>query len=130
MRCGYCKIEFPVYSQKKKRFCSGVCRNKGYKRRQRESSKQKLHELKEVHPCADCGNTFPSYCMDFDHKNNATKLDNVSFMISRFSWSRIEKEIAKCDLVCANCHRIRTHAEPKTFPQNPDRKLRQNRKRF
>ena len=59
-------------------------------------------------PCVDCGNTFPPCAMDFDHRGN--KLDSVSRLVSNgFSINKIMEEIAKCDLVCANCHRIRTH---------------------
>lgn len=69
---------------------------------------QKIDELKKA-PCTDCKNTFPTECMEFDHRDPSTK----SFTMSRARWKRweeIEAEIAKCDLVCANCHRIRTKA--------------------
>ena len=66
-----------------------------------------LVELKSK-PCMDCGNTFPSCVMDFDHRNPEDKKYNVSQMVCRYSWTKILEEIAKCDLVCANCHRIRT----------------------
>jgi hypothetical protein len=59
-------------------------------------------------PCMDCGGTFPSCCMDFDHRPGTVKVAGVGQMM----WEHIEKvkaEIEKCDLVCANCHRIRTH---------------------
>ena len=58
-------------------------------------------------PCMDCGNSFPPYVMDFDHVGG-DKIQNVGEMGS-YSVESILKEIAKCDLVCANCHRIRTH---------------------
>jgi hypothetical protein len=46
--------------------------------------------------------------LDFDHLGE--KSYNVSDAIARvLSWARIELEIAKCEVVCANCHRIRTH---------------------
>ena len=59
-------------------------------------------------PCADCKITYPPYVMDFDHIKN--KQLNIA-ECSRKGWSqsRILLEIAKCELVCANCHRIRTH---------------------
>ncbi len=60
-------------------------------------------------PCMDCGGTFPPVCMDFDHLPGNKKSGNVSTM-ARLGWSteKILAEIAKCDLVCSNCHRIRT----------------------
>lgn len=69
-------------------------------------NRRKLRELKESTPCADCGNKFPYYVMDFDHLGN--KKFNVSAMITH-NWEQIKEEISKCELVCANCHRVRTH---------------------
>jgi hypothetical protein len=59
-------------------------------------------------PCADCHIKYPFYVMDFDHvPERGVKL----FNISTFHQGQVEKlkaEIAKCDVVCANCHRERT----------------------
>jgi 5-methylcytosine-specific restriction endonuclease McrA len=58
-------------------------------------------------PCTDCGQCFPSCAMDFDHVRE-TKLFGISLgMVSR-TMEAVLAELAKCDLVCANCHRIRT----------------------
>ena len=57
-------------------------------------------------PCVDCGGSFEACVMDFDHVRGVKK-DDVSRM-ARYKLSTILEEIAKCDLVCANCHRIRT----------------------
>jgi hypothetical protein len=59
-------------------------------------------------PCADCGNVFPPECMDFDHVRG-NKAIKVSALVA-CSAERLMAEVAKCDLVCANCHRIRTRA--------------------
>lgn len=60
-------------------------------------------------PCMDCGNWFDPACMEFDHRDPATKVANVSKMRNgRYPVQALLDEIAKCDLVCANCHRIRT----------------------
>lgn len=68
-----------------------------------------LRELKESNPCLDCGVSYPYYVMQFDHVRG-TKLGNVSAAITN-DWSRtkIEAEIAKCELVCSNCHAVRTY---------------------
>jgi hypothetical protein len=71
-----------------------------------------LNSLKEGRPCMDCGGVFPPWCMDFDHREGEVKLyKGVSdLMANRLCGKqRILAEIAKCDLVCANCHRTRTH---------------------
>lgn len=61
-------------------------------------------------PCEDCGKAYPPYVMDFDHRDSKTKVDSIARII-RDGWSekRIMTEIKKYDLVCANCHRIRTY---------------------
>ena len=81
----------------------------GLKRFQ-QKRRELLDELKSV-PCKDCGEVFPPVCMDFDHVRGAKK-GNVSQMVMR-KLSKLEAEIAKCDIVCANCHRIRTHERRK-----------------
>lgn len=58
-------------------------------------------------PCADCGGSFPTCVMDFDH-NGSVKSFSISKGIGRVSIVRLQNEIAKCEVVCANCHRIRT----------------------
>ena len=56
------------------------------------------------HPCVDCGEKDP-LVLDFDHVRG-TKTMNVSAIIRRLpSWSRVEAEIQKCEIRCANCHR-------------------------
>ena len=68
---------------------------------------EKVNELKKA-PCTDCHKKFPTVCMDFDHIGD-DKILNVSAAIQQgWSFKRILLEIAKCELVCANCHRIRT----------------------
>lgn len=60
----------------------------------------------------DCNQRFPAPCMEFDHREPSTKRRAVANMVSQGqSWQTILEEIAKCDLVCANCHRIRHHAK-------------------
>ena len=60
-------------------------------------------------PCVDCGETYPPYVMDFDHVRGE-KVFALSDMARRgTSKAKLDAEIEKCDLVCANCHRERTH---------------------
>lgn len=61
-------------------------------------------------PCADCGKKYPFYVMDFDHQEPKNKTKEVSYMFTR-NWSldKIKVEAEKCEVVCANCHRIRTY---------------------
>ena len=76
-------------------------------RRRYVEKRREIARLKSV-PCTDCGGKFPYFVMDFDHRDGEEKLGNVSSMVVVWSWKRLLAEIAKCDVVCANCHRIRT----------------------
>jgi hypothetical protein len=69
-----------------------------------------LVDLSKANPCADCGGRFPAVAMDYDHRAGTTKQYNVSELCQFLStaWRKIFGEIAKCDLVCSNCHRVRT----------------------
>jgi hypothetical protein len=56
----------------------------------------------------DCKKKYPPYVMDFDHRDRSEK----AFEVGRGLYVSIKRlliEIAKCDVVCANCHRERTH---------------------
>jgi L-lysine 2,3-aminomutase len=73
----------------------------------KQQYKKRLAEIKQTSGCADCGEK-NHIVLDFDHLRD--KKYNVSRMIhDGFSWKAILKEIKKCEVVCANCHRIRTH---------------------
>jgi hypothetical protein len=59
-------------------------------------------------PCADCGVQYPYYVMDFDHREGEEKSFEMN-RVSRVTLGALKKEIDKCDVVCANCHRERTY---------------------
>ena len=68
-------------------------------------SVQYIRNYKESHACQDCQKNYPYYVMDFDH------LEDKSFSINKIqshSISKIQSEIEKCEVLCANCHRVRT----------------------
>lgn len=73
----------------------------------RQLVRELLAEWKAV-PCADCKRTFPPWAMDFDHVSG-TKLRNVS-QAARLGLKHLMEEAAKCEVVCANCHRQRTRS--------------------
>lgn len=58
-------------------------------------------------PCVDCGGSYPPCCMDFHHRDPSQKKFAIGRGITQVGRKALEKEIAKCDLLCANCHRIR-----------------------
>lgn len=104
--CRSCKSEYnrDWYLRNRRKHCDDVQRNNA---RYREACYQVLLAAKN-RPCADCGRSFPPIAMDFDHVRGA-KVDVVSrIALRQFSISRLQDEIAKCEVVCAICHRLRT----------------------
>src|SRR3990167_10983352 len=91
----------------KKRYRLGLDRE--YRAQWRTDRYNKLNQIKEASSCSDCKQFFPAICMDYDHRIRETKTADIAKLVgSNSSWALIEAEIVKCDLVCANCHRIRT----------------------
>ena len=80
------------------------------RRSDREACRQKVYDHLSSHPCVDCGETDP-IVLDFDHRERSTKRGTVSRLAGHASWPQVEKEIAGCDVRCANCHRRRTAAQ-------------------
>ena len=77
--------------------------------RKRDALRRWVYELKNNTPCTDCGVQYPYYVTDFDHIGDDKKVDTVSKLINSGSTKKVKEEIAKCELVCSNCHRIRTY---------------------
>lgn len=129
-RCSFCKEERPLeeFHQNRKRpdGRQTVCRDckKAYNRRYYVENAQRHRKMRARHkkallsrvnelirqakavPCADCGRRYPSDAMDFDHVRG-TKLVDAAGM-RRLGLRGVKAEIAKCDVVCVNCHRLRT----------------------
>lgn len=78
--------------------------------------KRILRRFKEQFPCEDCSQQFPHYVMELDHREGQTphagwKRKHEAFQWNYFAWRTIFLELDLVDLVCANCHRVRTWAE-------------------
>ncbi len=72
-----------------------------------------VNDLKAA-PCVDCGGRFPAVAMDFDHISG-TKLIGISELRHYNSLARLQRELEKCEVVCANCHRVRTAARERPW---------------
>lgn len=130
-KCSKCLLDKDESSFSKKRnglqpFCK-ECNNEYHRQHYRNNKKSYFEKAKRndekyhnvnigrrldyflEHPCVDCGESNP-LVLDFDHRDRTTKLNNVSTMIhsKRVNWSSVMTEIEKCDVRCANCHRIKT----------------------
>jgi hypothetical protein len=114
----YGRIELmPTKNLEKQRLWSRAHyqKNKDKYRARNKSYKWALRELVnalKAKPCQDCKKSYPTFVMDFHHRDPKTKLGNVGQLTYRGSVKRTLDEIAKCDLLCANCHRIREYCDP------------------
>jgi len=69
-----------------------------------------VREAKDNQPCTDCGERHPYWAMDFDHLDPSAKCFDISSIgRSTPTEKRLRAELAKCELVCALCHRYRTN---------------------
>lgn len=85
-----------------------IARAAANREKTRERNREFIRKAKDV-PCADCGVKYPYYVMDFDHLSD--KEWNIAKMVGQCApLERIQKEVDKCDVVCSNCHRERTHS--------------------
>ncbi len=71
-------------------------------------NRTKLWDYLDSHSCVDCGEKNP-IVLEFDHIKKG-KVGSISYLLSRqrWSWASLLKEIDKCEVRCANCHRIKT----------------------
>lgn len=65
-----------------------------------------------THPCVDCGEK-DVRVLEFDHLGN--KLREVSAMLHNFTLEKVKTEIAKCQVLCVNCHRRKTAVERRYY---------------
>ena len=62
------------------------------------------------HPCVDCGQSNPTV-LEFHHVRGKKKKEVTRLVRDGYSLKVIQKEISKCDVVCANCHKLRTYKD-------------------
>jgi hypothetical protein len=115
-QCGHCKKMkyFSKFTKDNRAKCGlksecDECRAES-RRKLRKSKRQKINQLKETTPCKDCKKYYPSYVMQFDHLPGKGRVKKFQLNNGQlYSDIQIQEEIAKCEIVCANCHAIRTH---------------------
>jgi hypothetical protein len=116
-RCSKCGGEKPITLFRKRiKHKNGLvyhdswcnpCTAEDAKRRNRERYDQ-IVALKLAQGCADCGYNAHPAALDFDHRPGEVKLFTVSLGSTSKGIQTLLAEVAKCDVVCANCHRVRT----------------------
>lgn len=67
--------------------------------------KEMVHQAKDK-PCSCCGIKYDIAVMDLHHKDSSLKDSNVSKLMKSSSYQKLQEEIDKCVVLCANCHRM------------------------
>lgn len=109
--CIKCGKELPIidfYFRDKK---AGIRRNEckychnNYVKQKYKERHEEIEKIKNNLCCAKCGDT-RSYVLDFHHKIPEEKTKGIAQMMhNNTAWNKIEEEMKKCILLCANCHR-------------------------
>jgi hypothetical protein len=96
----YMKIWYPKNKEK----------HLGYLKNLKNRLLKYIEDYKKICICADCGISGKDYprILDFHHVRGKKKFDISAHSKLTLSLNKIKEEINKCDIVCANCHRIRT----------------------
>lgn len=118
-KCRYCELDKPSECYKPAKYkpavvCLDCLANPEIKKAQQRKHKDKnrlkqrllIYNFLLEHPCVQCGETDP-IVLDFDHLDPKEKSFNVSKAINH-SGKGIIKEMEKCQVLCANCHRRKT----------------------
>lgn len=80
---------------------------KAIERRKGIKERLVLVEAAKVGPCTDCGNWYPPECMDLDHVWGVKLFGISRFAAKLQTTANVIAEIAKCQLRCPTCHRLR-----------------------
>lgn len=123
--CNKCSIEKPFTEfHKRGKGYQSVCKqckavySKSYYTDNAESCKASRKRVAQEYlkwyadlkrsPCTDCGIEYDPVCMQWDHLPEYEKVASLGTLLSLHNKAKILEEIQKCELVCANCHCLRT----------------------
>lgn len=73
----------------------------------RSTNQALLIEYFNAHHCITCGESDPR-CLQFDHRDGVVKCFSISQKLGKYNFDKLLSEMAKCDVLCANCHSKRT----------------------
>lgn len=101
-RCKQCDAKYKKASYQKHR----------EKRIAQSANRKKLFLLEfrkfKEKPCIDCSIQYHPAAMHWHHKPGLPKVNNVGTLVNQGKREAALAEIAKCELLCANCHAVRT----------------------
>lgn len=92
----------------------GQERDKAYMLKRSSNLRDQLREYKLSKGCVDCGYRAHAAALDFDHIDGSTKHFTVAKAVA-WAPEKVWAEVEKCEVVCANCHRIRTNERGANF---------------
>ena len=95
------------YLKKYRETAKGRAVFRGANLRARQKKRVLINQQKKS-PCTDCGGGFHPEAMEFDHRETDQKTFDIATYGKTVATNTLLIEMAKCDLVCANCHRVRT----------------------
>ena len=105
--CKKCSAKFDVETKQNPNY---FVRRRADRRRHRDIKRAFIKEFFKTHPCIDCGEVDP-IVLEFDHVRGEKKFNIADEIGKRTGIARLIKEIEKCDVRCANCHRRKTTKE-------------------
>ena len=89
-----------------------AAKKRAYDRAYKKATQQRVEAIKVLRGCELCGEKHPGV-LDFHHRDPKGKTMTVSRAVYGRGWAAVEAEMAKCELLCANCHR-KKHYDEKT----------------
>ena len=107
-----------ILSGRRRKFCSDKCktasyrkdgRYEGYHSTKRANRRELLSKIKQEKGCARCGYNAHPAALDFNHLDPTEKEFRISSDVT--SLEKTLREIEKCEVLCANCHRIHTYEQ-------------------
>jgi 5-methylcytosine-specific restriction endonuclease McrA len=81
---------------------------RAYNKERNQAKRAYLNEVKLESGCVACGYNAHPAALEFDHLDPTTKLFHVGSRFSSVSFSKLKEEVSKCQVLCSNCHRIKT----------------------
>ena len=94
----------------KKYYKDNICAEKLRLQKTKKEKRAEWYVFKSTLKCTNCGFNHPA-ALDFHHTNPKEKEGNVHKFISNGNFAKAYKEVEKCIVLCANCHRIHHYEE-------------------
>ena len=117
--CRDCQREYQrKYTQQKRDAGKPPRKSRGY-----SHARAYVDKIKLARGCADCGYNSHPAALEFDHLPQFKKTATIAAMIVFGDLEKIQAEINKCEIVCANCHRVRSASRRKLGLVKLDLKL-------